>query len=440
MKVYFIGIKGSGMSALATILKDSGFTVSGSDVEKVFFTDSKLAEKQIPVESFDAKIDGDTDFVILGNAFKDDHPQVLAATEAGIEVIRYFKYLDLFAAKHEHSVAIAGTNGKTTTTSMICSMLQTEKPSYLIGDGNGFGNKDADTFIFEACEYKNTFFNYNPQYAIINNVEMDHPDFFRDLAHVIETFQTFANNARVVILNMDDENSMQIKSNNNKLYYFSVSNKDADLYMDNIVKSSRGFSFDLYFEGNLAGTYELPFYGDHMIQNTLSSLLVGHLIGHSFEQLVADLSTFKGAKRRFEKYELNSEKGIVLIDDYAHHPTAIELTIDAIRQQYPTSHLTVIFQPHTYSRTIEFLDGFAETLSASDDLLLVEIFGSIREQNAKISIDVLKDKVTEVGKTNQLQSFEDIDFSRENHVICLLGAGDIDKKYIPKITSIFEEK
>ncbi len=439
MNIYFIGIKGSGMSALATILKNRGNNVVGSDVEKVFFTDEKLKSVGIEVESFESEITNDIDLVILGNAFKDDHPQVLAAKDKSIEVIRYFDYLNKFAKSHAHSVAVAGTNGKTTTTSMIVSMLQSEKPSYLIGDGNGFGNVSDDTFVFEACEYKNTFYNYHPEYAIINNVEMDHPDFFKDLDDVINTFQTFANNSSNVIVNMDDEPSMRLEENNNKFYYFSKENDKADMYMQNTVKTNSGFDFDLFFQGTSLGHFSLPFYGDHMIQNTLSSLLVGHLIGHDVTQLVNDLATFGGAKRRFEKYMINEERNITLIDDYAHHPTAIELTIDAVRQQYPTRKLTVLFQPHTYSRTIEFLDDFARTLVAADELFLAPIFGSIREAKGDISIDTLKDKVREINSNILIDDIAQIDTKLDNQIICLLGAGDIDKIYIPQIKKLFEE-
>lgn len=439
MNIYFVGIKGSGMSALATILKDRGNHVSGSDVDKIFFTDDKLNAAGIEVQPFAAEIPNDTDVVILGNAFADDHAQVLDAKAKGIDVIRYYNYLNQFANLHAHSVAVAGTNGKTTTTSMLVSMLKSEMPSYLIGDGNGFGNKADDTFIFEACEYRNTFYNYHPEYAIINNVEMDHPDFFKDLDDVINTFQNFADNANQVIVNMDDEPSMRLVSNQNKFYYFSKENTAADMYMQNIKKSASGFGFDLYFQGTHLGRYDLPFYGDHMIQNTLSSLLVGHLIGHNTDQLVSDLTTFGGAKRRFEKYEIDINRNLTLIDDYAHHPTAIELTIDAIRQQYPDRLLTVLFQPHTYSRTIEFLDQFAETLQCADKLYLEPIFGSIREAKGEISIDDLKAKVAAINPNVLIDSYKQIDPSLDNQVICLLGAGDIDKIYIPKIMQLFEE-
>lgn len=438
MNFFFIGIKGSGMSALATILKNRGNEVIGSDVEKVFFTDEKLNKVGIEVLSFEAELPAKCDMVILGNAFSEDHNQVKMAVERGIRVVHYYEFLNEFANTHKHSIAIAGTNGKTTTTSMIVSMLKNENPNYLIGDGNGFGTKSDEIFIFEACEYRNTFYNYHPEYAIINNVEMDHPDFFKDVDDVINSFQHFADNANNVILNMDDLPSQKLKPNNNNFYYFSKQNEEADMYMKNINKSKDGFSFSLYFQGKHLGDFSLPFYGEHMIANTLSSLLVGHLITGDIQALVDNLSLFKGAKRRFEKYLISDLRNIIMIDDYAHHPTAIELTINAVRQQYPDHKLTVLFQPHTYSRTIEFMDEFAQTLSCADQLFLAPIFGSIREQKGTVTIDDLKEKVKLINSNVLIDDISMIDTSLDNQVICLLGAGDIDKIYIPKIKSIFE--
>ncbi len=439
MKIYFIGIKGSGMSALATILKNRGNFVCGSDVDKVFFTDEKLQSVGIEVQSFTARIPNDTDLVILGNAFNEDHSQVVAAKNQGIEVIRYYQFLNNFAKEHNNSIAVAGTNGKTTTTSMLVSMLSEQSPNYLIGDGNGFGNKQSDTFIFEACEYKNTFYNYYPKYAIINNVEMDHPDFFKDQADVINSFENFADNCQIVILNYDDLPSRKIKTTS-EVYYFSKNNPNAHMYMDEIIKDVNGFNFKLYFKQQLLGQFALPFYGQHMIENSLSSLLLGTLLGIDINTLITNLSTFTGAKRRFEKYNLDEENDIILIDDYAHHPTAIKLTLEAMRQQYPTYYITTLFQPHTYSRTIEFLDGFAQTLSESDKLYLLPIFGSIREQVGDVSIDDLKQKVKEIRADVLIEDVNEIDKTRKKQIICVLGAGDIDKIYIPKFKEMFKGK
>ncbi len=440
MNIYFVGIKGSGMSALALILNDRGNNVKGSDVEKKFFTDHKLNEAKIECESFECEIPNDTDVVIVGNAFDENHKQVILAKSKNIKTIRYYEYLNQFMQSLNNSIAIAGTNGKTTTTAMMTSMLSDFKPNYLIGDGSGVGNINSDYFIFEACEYKNTFLNYYPKYAIINNVEMDHPDFFKDISDVLNTFQHFMNNCENVILNLDDIHSQKLEAVNNNIYYFSLTNPQANLYTQNLRTSASGFNFELIFNNQNLGNYSLPFYGKHMIQNSLACLLVGCLLDENINELINNLQNFTGAKRRFEKYEISTKKNITLIDDYAHHPTSIELLIDGIRQKYPDCELTILFQPHTYSRTNQFLTEFAKVLCKADKLFLLPIFGSIREAAGETSIDDLKAEVLKVKAEVLISELNEIDVEKNKQIICTLGAGDIDTKYIPIIQEMFEEK
>ncbi len=432
MKYFLTGIKGSGMTALACILKDLGNEVSGSDVESVFFTDAKLIEKEIEFVPFSANnIDDSIDVIILGNAFSDEHEEVLKAKELGIEVIRYFKFIGEFSRKY-NSIAIAGTNGKTTTTGLVSAMLKDEELMYLIGDGTGKATANADTFVFEACEYKNTFLNYQPKIGLINNIEFDHPDFFTDLDHVIATYQKFADICDVVIVNNDDENVRKITAN--KLISFGIEN-EADVMMKNVVKSAAGFGFDLIIKDEMIGHYQLPFAGDHMILNALASITIAYASNYNLEQAIKNLATFSGVKRRFEIEVLDSENNIVMIDDYAHHPTAISLTISAIRQKYPKCTVSVLFQPHTFSRTEAFLDEFAESLATADNVYLADIFGSVRENSGTIGIEAL---IEATNKHNQKveKDLEFIKKIKENHVIAVLGAGNIDKLYKDKIRTI----
>ncbi len=432
MNYFLTGIKGSGMTALACILKDMGNEVSGSDVSDIYFTDAKLDEKAITKLPFNAEnITNEIDVLILGNAFADDHEEVLRAKELGIEVIRYFKFVAKFARKYD-SIAIAGTNGKTTTTGLVTAMLRTESIISLIGDGTGAATKDAKHFVFEACEYKNTFHNYQPKIGLINNVEFDHPDFFKDIDHVVETYQGFADLCDQVILFNDDENCRKINGKN--VTTFGIEN-DSDVMMKNVQKVQGGFNFDLVIHGKTVGSYSLPFAGDHMILNALASITIALVSKLDLEVAIENLATFTGVKRRFEIEVLDAENDIVMIDDYAHHPTAIELTIDAIRQKYPKSSVSVFFQPHTYSRTVAFLDEFAESLAKADDVYLADIFGSVREAAGDISINVLVDAVEKHGKKvhREVEFIKDI---KENQVIAVLGAGNIDKLYKDKIRNI----
>lgn len=432
MKYYFVGIKGSGMTSLASILKDLGNDVKGSDVSKSFFTDQILQSKDISFESFESEIDLDTDQIILGNVHNFDHPQVIDAQSKDIDVIRYYDKLnELMQTKQ--SIAISGTNGKTTTTSLLSQALTHKQPTYLVGDGHGFGNKDSNLFIFEACEYKETFLNYTPDILIINNIEMDHPDFFKNLEDVISLFQKFANKANKLFINMDDENSLQIKENNNNIYYFSLKNKEANLYLEVLDTNKDGVNFNLYYNQELLGNYSSPLYGEYMLYNAMSCILVGLTLNEDIDTLIKNISSFKGAKRRFEEYKLSDST--ILIDDYAHHPTAIELTIKAIRQKYPDYKIYTIFQAHTYSRVIEFKDEFINTLNTSDFVYVIDIFGSVREQNSKVSSKVLIEGI------DKNKVFDNLNFINkdEKKVIALLGAGDIDKIYIPQIKQLFGE-
>lgn len=436
MKYYLVGIKGSGMTALASILKGLGAEVLGSDVEQVFFTEESLIKNNIKATDFDPKhITDDIDCVIVGNAFAADHPQVLAAKALNVRVATYKEFLNELSNSYT-SIAVAGTNGKTTTTSMIVSMFGPQQVSYLIGDGNGYGNTDAEYFVFEACEYKNTFYTYHPKYGIINNIEMDHPDFFKDINDVINSFQNFADNCEYVIMNADDLHSKAI--NHNQKLTFSCEDKDATLYFELQSKTACGMCFDLTYKNVKLGTFALPFYGTHMIYNSLATILLGLELGNDIESIIGNLAMFKGAKRRFETYDLDVENSLYLIDDYAHHPTAIEHTINAVRQKYPDFEVTVLFQPHTYSRTKEFLNEFAQTLSIADNLFLVDIFGSIRESNQTVTIDELKAEIIRINKTNLLDDLSILDTITNNHIICLLGAGDIDKLYLEQIRSKFK--
>lgn len=433
MNYYFTGIKGSGMTALACILKDMGHNVSGSDVTNVYFTDAKLNEKNIKINEFSKEnITNEIDVIILGNAFADDHEEILRANELGIEVIRYYKFVAKLA-KEYRSIAIAGTNGKTTTTGLVTAMLQDQNIISLIGDGSGFASKEAEFFIFEACEYKNTFWNYQPKLGIINNIEYDHPDFFKDLNHVIETYQGFADRCETVLIFNDDANCRQIKAD--KLITFGIETK-SDVMFKNIEKIQGGFTFDLIIHGEEKGNYHLPFVGDHMVLNSLCSVAIAYVQGLDIETAISNLATFSGVKRRFEIEVLDQEKELVMIDDYAHHPTAIELTIDAIRQKYPDYTVSVIFQPHTYSRTIAFLDEFAESLTKADNVYLADIFGSVREAKGDIDINVLVDAVEAKGQ-KVMKSIDFIKDIEQKHIVAVLGAGNVDKLYKEKVRNLY---
>ncbi|MGL5021132.1 MAG: Mur ligase family protein, partial [Mycoplasmatales bacterium] len=391
--------------------------------------------REIKVCSFGKQnIDKSIDYLILGNAFSEELEEVVYAKENNIKVIRYFDFIAKLAIKY-NSIAIAGTNGKTTTTGLTSTMLSDQSMIYLIGDGTGVGTVDAKYFLFEACEYKNTFHNYFSKIGVINNIELDHPDFFTSIEHVIETYQGFADQCEKLVVNFDDLNCQKIKHNN--IISFGVNNTNADVVMKNIVKSMEGFKFDLSINNKNIENLFLPFQGDHMIYNSLASITISYVMGLDLKKSIKNLSVFSGTSRRFQIEVLDKNKNIILVDDYAHHPTAIKYTISAIKQKYPNYKVSVIFQPHTYSRTKTFLDQFAESLLPADNIYLADIFGSVREQKCDFDISILVDAVEKSAHTVQTDlSF--INSNDSNHVIVVLGAGNVDKLYIPEIKKIIK--
>lgn len=419
-KYYLVGIKGAGMSALANVLYDMGHSVTGSDIKDMLFTQVELEAKGMVLHEFGAlQIDPDMD-VIVGNAFGDDHVDVVNAKTVGARIIRYHDFLGELANGFI-SIAVAGTHGKTTTTGLLSHVLRLAEPtSYLIGDGTGKGMSGSKYFAFEACEYRRHFLAYYPDYLIITNIEHDHPDYFKDVDDVLSAFAGVASQCKKkVIMWGDDANVQKLNLDNGLKYGFFDHN---DVIARNIIKDSEGTTFDVIVGGHYYYTFKTPFFGDHMVLNSLSVICVCYLEGMSPKTVAKDLSLFMGVKRRFSERELGDQ---VMIDDYAHHPTEIEVTLKAARQKYPTRQVIAIFQPHTFSRTTTFATEFANALKLADHVYLTEIFGSARESGSNIDINYLLDANEDFG----LITLDDVSKLKqyENGVLVFMGAGDIEK-------------
>ncbi len=421
MTIYhFIGIKGTGMSALAQILHDSGEKVQGSDVDKVFFTQRSLEEKQIPILPFSKDNITEELTIIAGNAFSDDHAEIQAAKELGLPFYRYHDFLGEWLKQYT-SIAVTGAHGKTSTTGLLAHVLYQNYPiSYLIGDGTGHGQIDSKYFVFEACEYRRHFLAYQPDYAIMTNIDYDHPDYFTSIDDVFDAFQSMAENVKKGIIACgDDEHLQQIQAKVPVLYYgFAESN---DFQAKNINETSEGTTFDVFVRNNYYATFTIPMYGNHNILNALSVITICH-----YENMTADeiqkISTFTGVKRRFTEKQLGNQ---ILIDDYAHHPKEIEATLDSVRKKYPNKKVTAIFQPHTYTRTKTFLQEFADSLNTADHVFLCDIFGSAREGSGKLTIHDLQALI----ENSQLLTIGNIDVlaAYTDSVFVFMGAGDIQK-------------
>ncbi|MHC5251908.1 UDP-N-acetylmuramate--L-alanine ligase [Listeria kieliensis] len=424
MTVYhFVGIKGAGMSALAQILYDKGFTVQGSDVEKYFFTQKALEEKEIEILPFNAENIHEGLTIIAGNAFPDTHEEIAKAFELDLPVIRYHKFLGQLIEDYT-SIAVTGSHGKTSTTGLLSHVLESIRPtSYLIGDGTGKGNKDAEYFALEACEYQRHFLAYKPTYAIMTNIDWDHPDYFKSVDDVFSAFESLGKQVKKAIIALGDD--VQLRRLEDVLsipvIYYGFGEEN-EYRATNVVKKTTGTTFDAYHEGEMLGTFEIPSYGDHNVMNALSVIALCNQEDLDMEEVKEELKTFKGVKRRFSITEKAHQ---TLVDDYAHHPSEIRATINAARQKYPDKKVVAVFQPHTFTRTQAFLQGFADSLNLADEVYLCDIFGSAREKTGNLTIFDLARK-TKGNHVIQEQHTEEL-LQYDDAVILFMGAGDVQK-------------
>ncbi|PHK50892.1 UDP-N-acetylmuramate--L-alanine ligase [Staphylococcus edaphicus] len=418
---HFVGIKGAGMSSLAQIMHDLGNEVQGSDIKNYVFTEVALKNNGIKILPFNAD-NIKTDMVVVqGNAFPDTHEEVVKAHELNLEVIRYHDFLGHIINQYT-SVAVTGAHGKTSTTGLLSHVMNGDKKtSFLIGDGTGLGIPASDYFAFEACEYRRHFLSYHPDYAIMTNIDFDHPDYFKDVDDVFNAFQEMAQNVKKAIIAWgDDEHLRKIKADV-PVYYYGFSKKD-DVYADNLEISENGTTFDVYIKNEYYDTFLSPQFGDHNILNALSVITISYLESLNIENIKEALETFGGVKRRFNETKAGKQ---VLVDDYAHHPREISATIETARKKYPNKDVIAVFQPHTFSRTQAFLDEFAQCLSLADKTFLCEIFGSIRENSGNLTIQDLIQRIDgatliDEESVNVLEQYSDA-------VILFMGAGDIQK-------------
>lgn len=421
---HFTGIKGSGMSALAQVLNDSGYQVQGSDVDTYFFTQRGLEEAGIVILPFSADNISENMTVICGNAYGDDHEEVVRAKELGIPVTRYHTFLGEFI-KQFTSVAITGSHGKTSTTGLMAHVLSgLVKTSYLIGDGTGKGIENADYFALEADEYRKHFLAYAPDYAIFTNIDFDHPDFYENIDQVYDANLAFAKQVKNKVIAFGEDPYLQrFKDEVKDVSYYGIRDED-DIQARNIVRDTSGSHFDVYVEGHFYGHFDLPTYGKHNIMNALAVIGFCYFEGFDAERAANECLSFAGVKRRFTEKKIDD---MTIIDDYAHHPSEIRATIDAARQKYPDKEIIAIFQPHTFSRTIALMDDFAKALDLADKVYLCEIFASAREVDThQVSIEDLAAKVTKPVEVLAIDNVSPL-LDYHDDVAVFMGAGDISK-------------
>lgn len=422
-KYHFVGIKGTGMSALAQILHDMHNEVQGSDYDKRFFTQKALEDKKIKLLPFDEDNITADEVVIAGNAFPDHHEEIVKAKELGVPVYRYFDFLGNFAKKYT-SIAITGTHGKTSTTGLLSHVFSEFAPtSYLIGDGTGVGVENSRYFVFESCEYKRHFLSSDPDYCIITNIEFDHSDYYKDINDVVSAFQEMALKVKKAIFACGDDEKLQTIKSNVPIIYYGF-DEENDFQARNVVfnPNEGGTTFDVVVRNDFYGHFKINGYGNHNVLNALAVISFCNYLNVPVQLVKDRLTSFHGVKRRFSETVIGDQ---VLIDDYAHHPTEIRVTIEAARKKYPDKKLVAIFQPHTYSRTMTFMDEFAGALSNADEVFLCDIFGSAREKSGKLSIHDLQERIPgshilHNSNVDDLKQYKD-------SVLLFMGAGDIQK-------------
>ena len=373
--IFFIGIKGTGMAALACMLHDMGYTVSGSDLTRHFFTEEPLIQRNIPIYPFDTHRIEDGSMVIIGNAFGDDFKEVAnARNNPHLSCLRYHEFLGHFMQGYT-SFSVAGSHGKTTTTGMLQCMLNALYPTgYIIGDGTGHMHEQATHFVLESCEFRRHFLAYHPQYAIITNMDLDHVDYFRDEADYRHAYEQFAAQCGQIVACGDDPNVKVADLGDHVVTYgFEPSND----YVITIAFSDATHTVFMVKGDNKRGTFDLPFVGNHLILDCTACIVMGWLIGMDNTTISNGLHQFHGEKRRFV---VETVADSVIVDDYAHHPTEISVTIDAAKARFPHQKIVAVYKPHRASRIVYFRDQFVKALTKADKVYVCE-FTSIDDQD-----------------------------------------------------------
>ncbi len=385
--IHFIGIGGSGMYPLAQILHSQGYYLTGSDNNE---TETLEAVRKMGIPVFMGQraenIEG-ADLIVHTAAIMADNPELIAAKNSGVPVLERSDLLGIVTSWFDNAICVSGTHGKTTTTSMITQILYTaniDLSAYIGGKlpcihGSGIAGK-SDILVCESCEFVDTFLKLYPDIAVILNIDADHLDYFKTVDNIIKSFHKFAENTtKAIIINKDDANSMKsIEGITGKEIITFGKDSSSDYYPENIRKiNGLQSEYTLMHKGEALGKITLHVAGNHNILNSVAAACASLYVGADFESIQKGLENFRGASRRFEK--LGFEKGVTVVDDYAHHPTELEATLSSAMEM-GFNRVWAIFQPFTFSRTKLLLDDFARVLSIPDKVVLTDIMGS-REKN-----------------------------------------------------------
>lgn len=442
--VHCIGIGGIGLSAIAEIFLSRGYQVSGSDMKESDITDKLITQGAAVYLGHRTKNIGDADLVVYSSAVSQDNPEITAAVENGIPTASRAEVLGALMKEYENSIAIAGTHGKTTTTSMVSLILENcgNDPTILVGGNlqeiNGnvkIGN--SGYFVTEACEYMDSFLNLSPKIEIILNIDSDHLDYFKDIEHIASSFDRFAKlvpeDGMVIAYDANPFVNSIIDELKSRVVTFGFSER-CDYYASDIEFNSSGMpAFQVHHGGEVLCTMQLSIPGEHNIANALAAFACCYGLGVPVDSIVSTLESYTGTQRRFDVIGI-TKNGITIVDDYAHHPTEIKATLKAAKN-VPHNELWCLFQPHTYTRTLALFDEFAESFEEADKIVMAEIYAAREKNIYKISSKELVNEIKRVhpakdiyyfGNFEEIASFV-INNARSGDLVITMGAGDIYK-------------
>lgn len=439
-KIHFIGIGGVSMSSLAEITNENGYVVSGSDINKSTLTD-RLEKDGVKIYiGQKAENIQNPDLVVYTAAISKDNNEYKAALTSGAPVIERSVFLGELMKSYTHNCCVSGTHGKTTTTAMLSLiMLNTNlDPTILVGGevkelGSNYKIGSSNMLITESCEYVESFLKFYPETAIINNIEEDHLDYFKDLNHIKSSFNKFAKlvpPSGVVIGNGMDKNVRDVLKDIEVVKYFGT-DSDCDYIATNISYDNKGFgSYDFYEKSNFICHIKLNVPGEHNVLNSLAAAALALHHKCSISAIQKGLEQFKGTGRRFEFK--GSYNGADVFDDYAHHPTEIMTTLKTAKEK-ATGRVIAVFEPHTYTRTITLFDKFASAFYDADKVILADIYAAREKDEGVVSSDMLADALIRNGVDAQnLHTLENIakhlhEIIEPNDIILTIGAGTITK-------------
>ncbi len=454
--IHFIGIGGISMSGLAEILLNQGYKVSGSDMRDTPII-KRLIEKGANIYiGHDKQNLGDADLVVYTDAISADNPELLAAFSKEITTINRGTFLGHLMKAYQNSIAVSGTHGKTTTTGMISIILDKSslEPTILLGGeldqigGNVKIGKD-NYLLTEACEYKGNILKFHPTTGIILNVEEDHLDYFKNLKHIVDTFSNFAKGIPedgTLIINNDDNNSSEIIKNIKcNIITFGIEKKDCTYQAKDIEFDDFGLPKYTLVYNNKSYEVRLSVMGIHNIYNSLAAIAATHLSGVPIDTIINSIKLYTGTHRRLE--HKGSYNNIKIIDDYAHHPTAIRANLSSIKK-IAKKNVWCVFQPHTYTRTKALLSEFSHSFDNADKVIVCDIYAAREKDLGTIHSRDLVKKLNEnnvdaiyINNFDEISNFI-INNANKDDIILTMGAGDVyrvGEQILDKVNSFDEE-